>query len=323
MQIKKSYAIVAVVWLFSCSSLQQQDNSIRKNTLAASTMLPSIETGAKPYWDKTFPSTQYVSVISESDSPAQAAKNAQKEMRLLLNPQTETDDTRTLNPEIKIAALWMKENDSFHALAIFPQAEAARHLWQQIDTLDAMTTQDIANLGSSTDPLKKIGRLLKMIKRQQLRAAYQKSLKQIDLKKEGRESPWNTRRWSLAVEQHLSELLIIPTNTQQTELAILQNGLAHAGLSPTNKNDAQYTIKSELNVTYKDLANGWKKADGTLKVQLKNKAAHNVPNEKTWHIETTALNTDAATQRIKGKTKRLIEQQMKRIIKEIALSTAQ
>ena len=273
--------------------------------------LPTIETGKRPEWlvrdSQSYPHQDYYSITSQANSAEKAATKAVDQAYKLLSP--EQDNTTDL-PQIKLAALWQNQN-IFHALAVIPRGQGEAYLRNKLNTLDTATRANVAVLNITEDPLTKIGLLQTVIQRQQLRAAIQKSLKKMDLANEGRESPWNTRSWSLQMAALFKELRIIPvmdislSNTASLT-PILKQGLENAGLRPARSFEADYILRGKLDVEEKELNNGYTQANGQLELSLRHKDNNTDYGMQNWALEVTALSAEGAKERLLHKAKRLL-----------------
>ncbi len=274
--------------------------------------LPSIETGKRPEWlvrdSQAYPHQDYYSVTRQANSAEAAAKKAYDSAYKLLRPEQSSNSAE--QPQIRLAALWHGQN-LFHALAVIPRHQAETYLRDHLNSLDTATQANVIALNITEDPLTKIGLLQTVIKRQQLRAAIQKSLKKVELAKEGRESPWNTRSWSLQMAALLKELRIIPimdiSLSNTTALTpMLKQGLENAGLRPARSFEADYILSGKLDIDEKELNNGYIQANGQLQLTLQHKENQTRYGTQNWALEVTAISAEGAKERLLHKAKRLL-----------------
>lgn len=239
--------------------------------------LPALETGGRPEWlggnSAEFPKSTFILLNAQGNTANDAATAAYNKIVKLLHPLPEAADIKDLETEIRIAGLW-QYNYTFHALAIFPRELAEDYLKGKLDTLDAETDKTVAEIEATNHVLTRIGLLYSAIERQKLRATYQKSLKKVDLEGCGRESPWDTLKWSNEATQLIAALSIQPITDQnaaesESLLKMLENGLIKAGIESTEKS-AGDRIEGGLQISYEDMDNGWVQARGILGVQLIN-----------------------------------------------------
>ncbi len=275
--------------------------------------LPTIASGKRPEWlvrdSQDYPAKDYYSVTSQANTAEAAAKKAYDSAYQLLNPE-QVSNTGTEQPQIKLAALWHDQNN-FHALAVIVRQQATTFLLDQLNSLDTATQANVTALNNSEDPLTKIGLLQTVIERQQLRAAIQKSLKKVDPAKEGRESPWNTRSWSLQMAALLKELRIIPVMdislSNTTSLTpMLKQGLENAGLRPARSFEADYILSGKLDIEETELDNGYIQANGQLQLILQHKDRKTNYGMRSWALEVTSINAEGAKERLLNKAKRLL-----------------
>ncbi len=287
--------------------------------------LPTITSGKRPEWlvrdSQDYPAKDYYSVTRQASTAETAAKKAYDRAYQLLNPEP-ASSTRSGQPPIKLAALWHNQ-DNFHALAVIARQQATIYLRDQLNSLDTATQANVTSLNNSEDPLTKIGLLQTVIKRQQLRAAIQKSLKKVDPTKEGRESPWNTRSWSLQMAALLKELRIIPmmniSLSNTTSLTpMLKQGLENAGLRPARSFEADYILSGKLYIEEKELNNGYIQANGELQLTLQHKDSKTNYGMQSWALEVTSINAEGAKERLLNKAKRLLTTDKRETIISIA-----
>lgn len=290
--------------------------------------LPAVEAGGRPEWlggnSTEFPKSTYILLNAQGNTANDSATAAYKKIINLLRPLPEAGDIRDLEPEIRIVGLWQHEG-TVHALAVFPRNTADEYLRGKLDYLDAATEKTVADIEATDHPLTKIGLLHTAIERQKLRAAYQHSLKVADINGRGRESQWDTLTWSKETERLMTGLSIRPTidqNTSESEplLTMLKNGLIKAGIESGNTTSAD-TIQGMLKISYEEQENGWVQAYGILDIQLRSTDKMQQFGNKTWKMETTALNADTAKKRILSKSKRILEGDLREVIIEIAMDS--
>ena len=274
--------------------------------------LPKIDTGKPPEWlvraSTDYPAKDYYSVTRQANTADTAARKAYASAYKLLNPEQSSGSTEL--PQIKLAALWQGQGVS-HALAVIPRHQAEAYLREQLNSLDTATQGNVDDLNITDDPLIKIGLLQTVIERQQLRAAIQKSLKKVDLAKEGRESPWNTRSWSLQMAALLKELRIIPmmdsslSNTTSLT-AMLKQGLENSGLRPARPFEADYILSGSLDIEETELNNGYTQANAQLQLRLQHKDKLTDYGTQNWALEVTSISAEGAKERLLNKAKRLL-----------------
>ena len=305
-----------LITLTGCATTNQTSLALNNATEIVShgtrIALPSIETGKRPEWlvrdSQAYPHQDYYSVTRQANSAEAAAKKAYDSAYKLLRPEQSSNSAE--QPQIKIAALWHGQN-SVHALAVIPRRQAETYLRDHLNSLDTATQANVIALNITEDPLTKIGLLQTVIKRQQLRAAIQKSLKKVELAKEGRESPWNTRSWSLQMAALLKELRIIPimdiSLSNTTALTpMLKQGLENAGLRPARSFEADYILSGKLDIDEKELNNGYIQANGQLQLTLQHKENQTRYGTQNWALEVTAISAEGAKERLLHKAKRLL-----------------
>ncbi len=288
--------------------------------------LPTIETGKRPEWlirdHHDYPRNDFYSVTAQDNNAEAAAKKTYADAIKLLQPTDDAVQIGALQAQIKIVSLW-SDDKNYHALAVLPRQQSVAFLYSQLNNLDATTQASVTALNTTEDPLQKIGLLQTAIERQQLRAAYQKSLKKIDPAKEGRESPWDTRRWSLEVAALLKNLRItpvmVPTPSNPTALTdTLKQGLENAGLRPARKFEADYILTGTLHIEEKTLASGYTQAIGHLNLTLQDDKQNRSYGVKSWQLEATSLSADGAKERMLNKARRLLKQNQRKTIIGIA-----
>ena len=327
-----------IIWAFTlllatfggCATTNESASYTEANTNDETSVfdLPAVEAGARPEWlcgkSAGFPQAEFITQQGQGESANQAASVAYQNIVELLRPLPEADDISQLKPEIRIVGLWQR-GGTFHALAVFPRKTAYEYLKGKLDSLDAATQKNVADIEATDQPLTKIGLLHMAIQRQKLRAAYQHSFKVADIKGRGRESPWNTLKWSKEIEQLMTELSIRPTVDQNAAesaplLTMLKNGLIKAGIE-SGKTKSADTIRGMLKISYEDTDDGWVQAYGILDIQLSSGDNLQQFGSKTWKLETTALNADTAKKRILNKSKRILEEGLRDVIIEIAMDS--
>ncbi len=327
-----------IIWVFfmilatlgGCATSTEvvSTKEIIKNDETSAFGLPIIETGSRPEWlsgsSTKYPKSTFILMHTEASTAKNAVTTAHRKMINLLRPLPEAADIEELEPEISIAGLWL-HNDTYYALAVFPRELADQHLRGKLEMLDAMTETTVAKINSTNDMLTKIGLLYSAIERQKLRAAYQKSLKKVDLEGRGRESPWNTLKWSNEAAQLIAALNIKPIIDQKTTeseslLIMLENGLMKAGIESTD-NSTNDQIEASLLITYEDTDSGWVQARGVLDVKLINGGETRQMGYKIWNLEAAALNAETAKNRILSKSKRILEPGLRDVIIGIAMDS--
>lgn len=318
MQRKHNIVLLSLLIAFSgCATTNQasleSSSTIEIVSYGAHITLPTIETGKRPEWlvrdSQDYPHKNYYSDTGQADTAEAAATKAYERAYKLLKSEQATNNS-SAQPQIKLAALWHDTN-SFHALAVIPRQQAETYLRDQLNNLDIATQANVTVLSITADPLKKIGLLQTVIERQQLRAAIQKSLKKVDIAKEGRESPWNTRSWSLQMAALLKELRIIPimdiSLSNTTSLTpMLKQGLENAGLHPARPFEADYILSGRLDIEEKELNNGYSQANGQLQLRLLHKDKQTNYGMQNWALEVTSISAEGAKERLLNKAKRLL-----------------
>ncbi|MBI3772667.1 MAG: hypothetical protein HY272_08220 [Gammaproteobacteria bacterium] len=316
--------------LGACATTDQTASiSVNATSIASHDMaltLPVITIGARPEWlmhdSQDYPPRDYYTRTAQADSPQAAATLACERIITLLRPEPEAEPVEQLQQKIKIAALWHNQG-RYHALAVLPRQEAETFLRGRLNSLDAATKISVAKLDATDEPLEKIGLLHSVIQRQQLRAAYQKSLKQVDPLKEGRESPWDTRRWSLQMEALLKELRVIPvmdiTLSNPTALTpMLEQGLKNGGMQPASPLEADYILSGKLDIEEKELTNGYTQAKGHLELTLQHKDKQIRYGMQDWAFEVTSLSAEGAKERLLNKVQQILTQDKRGTIIGIA-----
>jgi len=307
-----------LIALSGCATTNQTSQVLNNATEIVShgtrITLPNIETGKRPEWlvrdSQAYPHQDYYSVTRQANSAEAAAKKAYDSAYKLLRPEQSFSSAE--QPQIRLATLWHNQGQNlFHALAVIPRHQAEAYLRQQLDKLDTATQANVVALNITEDPLAKIGLLQTVIERQQLRAAIQKSLKKVDPAKEGRESPWNTRSWSLQMAALLKELRIIPimdiSLSNTTALTpMLKQGLENAGLRPARSFEADYILSGKLDIYEKELNNGYIQANGLLQLTLRHKENQTRYGTQNWALEVTAISAEGAKERLLHKARRLL-----------------
>ena len=291
-------------------------------------VLPAVERGGRPEWmdsdNDLYPRAAFLSFRDHGDTAAQAASLAHGRIIQMLRPLPQADEIGTLTPSIRIAGLWYRDG-RYHALAVFSRASAEHYLRARLDALDAATRSDVDRLQRGIDPLTRIGILQTMIQRQQLRAAYQKSLKVADSDGRGRESPWDTLKWSAEMEHLMSALTIQPRVGGQSAAAepllkMLQNGLQRAGIR-TEAGAPTKLMEGELQISYQARENGWVDARGSLSLRLSDVGADaRALGDKVWNLDVTVIDAATAERRILGQSRRLLENEMHDVLLEVAAS---
>lgn len=333
MQVKHSIILLVLIISLSGCAISNQPNS---SSLAANSAanivshgthiaLPTIETGKRPEWlvrtSPDYPYNDFYSVTSQANTAETAAEKVYDSAYKLLKP--EQSSSRAGLPQIKLVALWQQSQNTFHALAVIPRDQAEAYLRDHLNNLDTATRANVAVLNITADPLMQIGLLQTVIERQQLRAAIQKSFKKLDLTKEGRESPWNTRSWSLQMEALLKELRIIPLMdisqpNSDVLTAMLKQGLENAGLRPVRSFEADYILRGRFDIEEKELNNGYSQANGQLQLTLQHKDKQTDYGMQNWALEVTSISVEGAKERLLNKAKRLLTTDKRQTIIGIA-----
>lgn len=331
MDSKRSIILLSLLTVLGGCATIDQTASISANTtsiVSHGTMLalPVITIGARPEWlirdSQDYHRRDYYSRTAQADSAEVAATQAYEQIIKLLRPEPEADAVEQLQQKIEIAALW-RDQGAYHALAVFPRQEAETFLRGKLNSLDAATKISVAKLDATDEPLEKIGVLHSVIQRQQLRAAYQKSLKQVDPLKEGRESPWDTRRWSQKMEALLKELRVVPvmdiTLSNPTALTpMLEQGLKNGGMESASPLEADYILSGKLEIEEKELSNGYTQANGHLQLTLQHKDKQIRYGMQNWAFEVTALSAEGAKERLLNKAQQILAQDKRETIVSIA-----
>lgn len=328
---KKELLLLAVITL-SLAACNSQHSANTKNAAPTQIIvdnqrlvLPTIQHGIKPVWLSPQPPQQaeYHALSAQGHSADEAASKAYRAAIQLMRPVA--NEHQGFDGSIRISHLWQnpQQPTQFHALAIIEREAAYRYLRGKLDSFDAATELNVDALNNARDPITRIGLLNTMIERQQRRAAYQKSLKKIDITKEGRESPWDTRRWSLQLGQLLDGLLITPQIDAEPETKVelitnLTQGIANTGLRRARPFEADYVLSGQLETREKNLQNGYVQASATLSLSLKDIAKQKHYGHKDWHLEATALTPEDAKARLLNKMQHILKQNHRHTIIDIA-----
>lgn len=288
--------------------------------------LPLIATGGQPEWvihdSPEYPRQDFYSRTAYADNPEIAATQAGEQIINLLRPEPEADPVIQLQQKIKIAALWQNQG-TYYALAVFPRQDAEIFLRGRLDSLDAATKIDVTRLETTEEPLERIGLLHSVIQRQQLRAAYQKSLKRVDVQRKGRESPWDTRRWSLEMANLLKGLRIVPVmditlSNPSVLTPMLEQGLKNGGMQPATMLDADYILNGKLDIDEQELTSGYTQAKGHLALTLQHKDKLIRYGVQEWTFDATSLSAEGAKERLLNKVQQVLTQDKRETVLGIA-----
>ncbi len=292
------------------------------------TLLPAAAHGAKPTWlspgDQSHHNADRYALTAHGKTAQQAATEAFESALALLHPidQVSIGFPTTATP--KVTALWQNPaNKQFHALVTFDRQIAYSHLRATLDGLDARTEQDRQQLNQTREPLARIALLNQVIERQQQRALLQKSLKKIDVTKEGRESPWDTRRWSLELNALLHNLLIAPEieGDDQASAGLIHpliEGIVNTGLRRARPFEADYVLSGQLETREQTLESGYIQANGTLRLTLQDSATKRRYGSYDWQLQATSLTAEDAKARLMSKSEQILKQDHRATIIGIA-----
>ena len=283
--------------------------------------LPALSHGPRPEWlipsATGYPDNSFYTIHSRATTPLEAAKQAYADAVEFLRPAPEAASIDALAEQIRVIGIWHDGTQS-HALVTLPRRAVIDHLRQQVDQLDEATRATVLALQTSNDPLIQIGLLQTAIKRQQLRALYQKSFKRAE--GEGRESPWDTRRWSLQLSALMKELLITPkTNSSDPALEErLKLGLLNAGMHAARHFEADYVLSADLDIHRQQLPDGYAQARGELTLKLRHIETGRDYGTQRQTLEVTAMSAEDARQRLLRKAERLLSEDKRNAIIDIA-----
>ncbi len=236
-----------------------------------------------------------------------------------------SEQARRVLRKIKVAEVWHDaEKGVYHALATLARNTGKGYLVKQVKLLDERTLGLIKEArNANTDPLIQAGKLAKAWRVQQLRAAFQTSLKKADLTGRGIKSEWNPDSLAQDAGGLLTTLQIEATGLAEDMNAhrvstMLQGGLRVAGIKPP-VNEPDYIMRGTLDVKIIGERNSWAVGGGELKLALTDNVTGEVRGTKTWNIEVPGLDEEAAIRRVYEKTEYMLKVNMRNILLEISM----
>ena len=264
-----------------------------------------------------------------------AASAYNRAVKMLLPTIEELEDDSLISSEIHHLITLnsvRKTNNIFHALVLIKRDDAKVHLREMLDNLDEQTERTVSGFNATHDSMQKIALLETVIKRQQLRASFQHSLRKLDPEHKGRESPWDTRKWSLKLNKLFTALRINPSiKINQTDAPALEDiltgelrqGLITGGLKPTKALKADYLLNGQLYIEEDKSNQNYVKARGELQLELQKIDSDRAYGIKTWSLEATALDLKEAKLRLFHKAQQVLKQSQRDTIIGIALQHSQ
>lgn len=352
--------LISLLITFGCAStIPKEVQTEPSKPQRSETTGAKIIIGEQPEWIEgditAYPRLHYMTARGQGPTEEEAAKTVMAKMTHLfvldvdklkiplqqaidasgfeINTTHLDDDAQTIASEqakrvlskIKIAEVWLDaEKGVYHALATLARNTGKGYLVKQVKRLDKRTLALIKEArNADTDPLTQAGKMAKAWRVQQLRAAFQISLKKADLMGRGIKSDWNPKTLAQDAGGLLTTLQIETTglvedlNAQRVS-TMLQGGLRVAGINPP-VNEPDYTMRGTLDVKIIGEKNSWAVGGGELKLALTDNVTGEIRGIKVWNIEVPGIDEKAALRRVYEKTEYMLKVNMRDILLEISM----
>ena len=306
--------------------------SLLSATASASQLppFPEISQGAEPVWVSDprlqFRRTDFLSRRGRGATAEEAVRAAYDKILQLYR----VAEGGALPPEIDealtVAGIWHDSaNDEYRAIITLKQKAAENYLRAQIRALDKATRELLDRARSEQEAIVKLGLVAKAEQLQSERAAWQKSMKKIDVTGQGIRAKWSAKKLNEEIDQIITGLAIQPAGgasdiAPDVMANMITRGLKVAGISAASAERADYILKGRLSVSHAPDESGWMGGLGTLDVELFRKGEEQPVGSYRWDINVLHIYPETAERRVVEKAEYLLKKEMRDVLITIALT---
>jgi hypothetical protein len=244
-----------------------------------------------------------------------SGEQAQTSLKSSASRQIATRTEQTLS-NIEIAEVWTDpKSGQHHALAVMDRLKAGQSLREDIQQLDRLTGEAIADAKQQNDVLLKLGDASRAVEAQLQRRALQRQLQVID--PAGMGVPGSYSLGKLIQDRNaLAQRLSIETRVVQDASGQLQTiidgALAEAGFRHT-KGNADYLLDAVLSLApFTD--KGWHWYQGTLTITLKSQPDNAVRGSYRWDIKQASTQDSVARKRVLDSLDSRLKDELRQVI---------
>lgn len=264
-----------------------------------------------------------VSIAVEA-SDSQRAKSEGGEMRYeAASEQRIVTRTDQVISGLRIAELWKAPvtesgGSRQHALAVLPRLQAGMALRQEIAARDDAISRQIERARATTDPLDRAGLAGRALALARERAAFDKSLRVVDLGGRGVDTALSVARLQTDLAEQLKRVALVPSAATSGPfddaglLSLVKGAIAEAGFvagETTEGASATYRVKVSANLT-EEYLQGWHWVRGNLVLSVADTAGR-VRGTLAWPIKASAQEQAAARSRSLLEIERLLKQELR------------
>jgi len=245
-----------------------------------------------------------------------SGEQAQTSLKSSASRQIATRTEQTLS-NIEIAEDWTDpKSGQHHALAVMDRLKAGQSLREDIQQLDRLTGEAIADAKQQNDVLLKLGNASRAVEAQLQRRALQRQLQVID--PAGMGVPASYSLGKLIQDRNaLAQRLSIKTRVVQDDASgqlqtIIDGALGEAGFRHT-KGNADYELDAVLSLApFTD--KGWHWYQGTLTITLKSLPDNAVRGSYRWDIKQASTQESVARKRVLDSLDSRLKDELRQVI---------
>lgn len=240
-------------------------------------------------------------------------RDAVKQLESEASRHIETSTEQVLNG-VDIAEIWQNpKNKRYHALAVLDRLQTSNRLRQDINQLDEVTDQYIAEARNNPDLITRIGAASRAVASQVERDSKQRVLKIVDRSGVGVIPRHNLGKLINSRDALIKRLTVTPKvskdSTGEME-RILAGALASAGFSHKG-NNAKYILNANLDTLPIEDKEGWMWVRASLDINLQDAKTGQSRGSHRWDFKTSAQTEASARQRLKDKIDETLKAELK------------
>lgn len=222
-------------------------------------------------------------------------------------------DTEQRLQGVKIAEMWQDPQTSrFYAIAVLPRQVTALHLREDIQQLDAATSDVIQRAQQSGSLMKKIQASTDAIVLQQKRRALNSQLQVIAISGQGETANYSVEKLQADHQDLLSRITVKAAAEGEKEgelVSALEDALANIGFTVTDA--ADYTLQATLRTTALQPQGSWYYHKGTLQISLLGEGQRTLGGH-SWDFKVSASDPELAKLRVMEQVKKLLANDLNR-----------
>ncbi len=291
---------------------------------------PEISQGAEPVWVSDprlqFRRTDFLSRRGRGATAEEAVHAAYDKILQLYRVPEGGALPSEIEEALTVAGIWHDgANNEYRAIITLKQKAAENYPRAQIRTLDKTTRELLTRAKSEQEPIVKLGLVAKAEQLQNERAAWQKSMKKIDVTGQGIRAKWKVKTLNEEIDQIITKLAIQPAGdasdvSPDVMASMITRGLKVAGISAASAEKADYILKGRLAISHAPDESGWMGGLGTLEVELFKKGEEQPIGSYQWDINVLHLYPETAERRVVEKAEYLLKKEMRDVLITIALT---